>query len=685
MNKFLYTLIALLFTISAFGQLDRSIRPEAGPAPKVNIGEYESFTLSNGLKVYVIENNKIPAVSYNLYLDINPIKEGNKAGYTNLAGELLKSGTKKRTKDEIDESVDFIGAQLYTSSNGLYARALKSHNEELLEIVSDVLLNPTFPQEEIDKSLRQLETSLQADKNEPSVIASNITKSLIYGKDDPYGEMTTEESIKNITQKDLIDYHTKYFKPNIGYLIIIGDITKQEAEKQAKKYFGKWKKGTVKQDSYDLPKEFDAPMIVVGNKDGGNQSTIRVSHTVPLQIGHPDVIKASVMNQTLGGGSFSARLLQNLREDKAYTYGAYSRINPDRRIGSFSAMAQVRSEVTDSALTEMLYEIREIRTNLVKDEELELVKNMMTGSFSRSLEDPRTVAGFALNIARFNLPNDYYETYLEKLNAVTKEDVLEMAQKYLKPENALVLAVGNVDAIKESMKKFSPNGEVKEYDFYGNEVIKSDVEIDITAEEVINKYIDAIGGKDALSKVNSLVTNSSFSTQGMEIQIVIHQKESEKLLVETKMMGNLMAKQVFDGEKGVVASPMGEQEIEGDDLISLKASAVIFPELNYKELGYTLKIREIESVDGKDAYKIAITNPAGNTSVHFFDVETGLRVKEINDSEQGSSVIIYKKYDIVDGVKFPFEFDQSMAGQLLEMKVSEILINSEIEDSIFEL
>lgn len=685
MNKFIYTLISIFLTTSLFGQLDRSIRPEAGPAPKINIGKSESFKLSNGLKVYVIEDHKLPVISYNLFLDINPILEGNKAGYTSLAGDLLKSGTKNRSKDEIDESIDFIGAYFSTSANGFYARSLKSHNEELLEIVSDVLFNPTFPQEELDKSIRQLETNFQANKNDPSVIASNVTKSLIYGKNDPYGEIGSEETIKNITRQDLIDYHNNYFKPNIGYLIIIGDITKKEAEKQAKRYFGKWKKGKLNQSNYETPKGFDSPQVVVANKDGGNQSTIRVAHNVDLKIGHPDAIKASVMNQILGGGSFNARLFQNLREDKAYTYGAYSRLNPDKRIGSFNAMAQVRSEVTDSALTEMLYEIREMRTNLVKDEELALVKNMMSGSFARSLEDPETVARFALNIERYNLPKDYYETYLEKLASVTKEDVLEMAQKYLKPENALILAVGNVDDIKESMKKLSSNGEVKEYNFYGNEVVKKDSKIAVSAEEVIAKYIDAVGGEEAINKIKTLVTKSSFSTQGMEIEIVIHQKESLKLLVETKMAGNTMAKQIFDGERGYVASPMGSQEIVGNDLIGLKASAVIFPELNYEKLGYTLKMRDIESVDGKDAYKIAITNPAGITSIHFFDVESGLRVKEINDSEQGSSIVTYKNYISIEEIKFPFEFEQSMGMQMLEMKVSEILINSEIDDSIFGL
>ncbi|GAO29306.1 insulinase-like:peptidase M16, C-terminal precursor [Geofilum rubicundum JCM 15548] len=330
-------------------QLDRSTPPEAGPAPQINIGEYEKFTLKNGLRVFVVEDHKLPMVAYNLTLDIDPVFEGEAAGYVSLAGDLMRSGTTNRNKAEIDESIDFIGATLNTHSKGIYGRSLKKHNATLLELMSDVLMNPTFPQEELEKSLKQMETGIQAEKNEPSAIANNIASVLRYGKDDPYGEVVSEENLANITTGHLKTYHQTYFRPNAAYLVIVGDISVKEAKKQAKKYFGDWEKAEVPGHTYSQWPTYEAPKVAIANRDGANQSTIMVTHTLPLTPGHPNAIKASVMNQILGGGSFNTRLFQNLREDKGYTYGAYSRLSTDKRIGYFSASAQVRTSVTDSA------------------------------------------------------------------------------------------------------------------------------------------------------------------------------------------------------------------------------------------------------------------------------------------------------------------------------------------------
>jgi len=329
-----------------------------------------------------------------------------------------------------------------------------------------------------------METAIQAEKNEPSSIAKNIASVLRYGKEDPYGEIVTEESLNNINIDLLKNYHKNYFRPNVAYLVIVGDINIKEAKKQAKKYFGTWKRADVPKQQYSNWPSYDTPKVAIANRDGSNQSVILVTHTVPLTPGHPDAIKATVMNQILGGGSFNTRLFQNLREDKAYTYGSYSRLSTDKRIGYFSASAQVRTSVTDSALNEIIYEINRMQKELVSDNDLQLIKNMMTGSLSRSLEDPQTIANFALNIERYNLPSDYYHTYLEQVAAVTAEDVKQMAIKYLKPEQAIIIAVGQADKIEESMRSFSPEGKVTRYDYYGNEV-KGTIEVtDKTAIEI---------------------------------------------------------------------------------------------------------------------------------------------------------------------------------------------------------
>jgi len=471
----------------------------------------------------------------------------------------------------------------------------------------------------------------------------------------------------------------------VAYLVIVGDITVAEAKKQAEKYFDKqWKKQDVPKHVYEYPKDFAAPKVVIANRDGAVQSSIYVSHTVRLTPGHPDAIKVSVMNSLLGGGSFNAKLFQNLREDKGFTYGAYSILDADKRLGSFRATAEVRTSVTDSALHEILKEMHIMRNELVSNDDIDLTKNMMTGSFSRSLEDPQTIARFALNIERYKLPADYYETYLEKLAAVTPQDVKEMSNKYLRPGQAVILAVGNVSAIREPMKVFSPAGEVTEYNFYGKEVVSTGISANVTPKTVIQAYINAIGGEKALRDVKDMKTVSKMSVQGMEIEMVSLQKAPNKVKIEQKMMGNVLSLQVFNGEKGKVKSMMGEQVLEGEQANDLKEGAMMFPELKMLENSGNLELVSVDDVDGKEAYKMNISKPNGTATVVYFDVKTGLKIKEITPTPQGTVSVTYNDYTDFDGIKIPVNRKMAVGPQALDMKVVEVVINKGIADSEFE-
>lgn len=683
-----YFSIAVLFllmvsTVSA--QLDRTTPPEPGPAPEVKIGDYKTFTLSNGLTVIVVENHKVPMITYSLTLDVILPRENDAVGYIQLAGDLLRAGTTNRTKAEIDEAVDFIGATLQTHSKGIYGRSLSKHSEQLLEVMSDVLLNPTFPREELDKLVTQYKTAIQANKEESRAIAENVAGILVYGKDDPYGEIMTENTLDNVTVELCKNYYTSYFRPNEAYLVIVGDISVKDAKKQAGKYFGDWKEGPVPQNLFPYPACYEQPKVAIANKEGANQSTVMVTHEVMLMPGHPDAIKARVMNQILGGGSFNARLFQNLREDKGFTYGAYSRLESDERVGRFTAAADVRTSVTDSALTEILKEMERMRSEPVSDEELQLVKNVIAGEFGRSLEDPQTVARFALNIERYDLPKDYYETYLKKVESVTKDDVREAAMKYLKPGQAVILAVGNVSAIEEKMKKFSPSQEVTQYDYYGNVVEKKAVSGDVKASDVIEKYIEAIGGREALNEVDDLKMVMGMEVQGMALEVNLFQKRPGKLYQETVMNGNVVSKQVFDGEKGKMQSPMGEQVIEGEALTQMKESAKIFPELTYMKDGVKLKIEGIENVDGKETYKVVVTKPSGTVSSVFYGVEDGLKYKEVAQTPQGAVSTTFADYEVVDGILFPMTMKQVMGPQSFDIQIKSVELNTGIEDSRFEV
>ncbi|MFT5668205.1 MAG: zinc protease, partial [Vicingaceae bacterium] len=274
MKKIYIHLVVLLFSGVVTAQVDRSKMPEPGPAPKIELGETQSFTLENGLKVFVVENHKLPKVSFSLQFDNDPILEGDKAGAAQMAGDLLSKGTVKRTKDELNFEVDFIGARFSTSAGSIYGSALKKHQEKLLDIMSDVVKNSVFKTEELEKLRTQYISGKQTEKDDPDVIAANVQRVLLFGKDHPYGEITTEESLQKIQLADVKNYYNTYMKPNVAYLAVVGDIDVKEAKIVIKKHFNDWVKADVPKHTYAMPVVPKSMKVVLVHKPGAVQSVI---------------------------------------------------------------------------------------------------------------------------------------------------------------------------------------------------------------------------------------------------------------------------------------------------------------------------------------------------------------------------------------------------------------------------
>src|SRR5271154_6083288 len=230
MKKIYLIVFWALIIQSAHAQVDRTKAPKPAPARGIKIGDYQAFTLKNGLQVFVVENHKLPRVQFSINLKSDPILEGEKTGYVNIAGNLIGTGTKTRTKAQLDEEVDFIGASLNTSPSGISASSLTKHSGKLLELMSDVLYNPSFAQAELDKLKTQTLSGISAGKDDPNAIAANVRGALVYGKDHPYGEIATEKSVGSITLEDCKGYYDTYFKPNNAYLIMVGDINLKNAK-----------------------------------------------------------------------------------------------------------------------------------------------------------------------------------------------------------------------------------------------------------------------------------------------------------------------------------------------------------------------------------------------------------------------------------------------------------------------
>jgi predicted Zn-dependent peptidase len=682
------TLLLCAFSTITLAQLDRSTPPEAGPAPEIQFDKPPSFTLDNGLEVIVVENHEMPVVSFQLTVDADPVMENDAVGYVSATGSLMRNGTKNKSKAEIDEAVDFIGADLVTYTNGIYASGIRKHAGTLLELMSEVLMEPVFPKEELDKYKKKQISNLTAGKTNPSQISSRVARRLRYGNH-PYGELPTEATINNITREKCQDYYNTYYKPNISYLVMVGDIREDQARRMAEKYFGSWQKGDVPAHEYDFPSVNNGRRVALVNKEDAVQSVISITYPVRLYPGHPDAIQARLMNNILGGGVFSGYLMQNLREDKGYTYGARSQLNSDPLVGYFSAGAEVGTGVTDSAVHEFLYEMNRIRTEQVESEHLQLAKNAMSGSFARSLENSRTVAQFALNTKRYDLPSGYYSNYLKKVEEVTAADVQMAASKYILPDQATVLVVGNKEKVKADLESFASDSQVEIYDYNGRAVKEQKMQIPegMTAGDVIDQYIQALGGREAVKNIREVKQTAHVEMNGQTLTIETYREKPDKLATRMLMNGRVMQEQAFDGEQASVSAMGQTQQITGKQLESFKFEAIMHKFLRYDELGVQLSLEGMEEVDGNPAYKVKITNPDGVERHEYFDAESGLKVKSSQTvkTPQGEMTQseTYSGYKEVAGVQFPYRIDVS-GMRSMTMEVDTIEVNQGIDPERFQ-
>lgn len=679
MKKILIAFLAFLPTV-LIAQIDRSKAPQPGPAPEIKIGQPATFTLPNGLKVFVVQNTKLPRVSATLSFNMDGIIEGDKAGLTSMGGELLRRGTTKMNKAQLDEAVDLLGGSLNASATSASASSLKRNFPKLFALMSDVVLRPSFPAAELEKIRKQSLSGLQAAKDNPNAIAQNVVNRLTYGKDHPYGDIETEETISNVKLEDIKNYFSTYWKPNNAFLVFVGDITPADAQKLATQYFGSWKKGTVPKDTYPTPQPPAKTYIAVVDRPSSVQSVITFAAPVPLKPGTPDVIPASVMNNILGAGSTS-RLFMNLREKYGFTYGAYSNLNSDRLSGSFTASASVRNEKTDSAIGQFLHEFNRIRTENLTAEEVSRMKNFLSGSFARSLESPGTIASFALNIARYNLPADYYQNYLKALAATTPQNVQAVANKYVQPGNMHIVVVGNAKEVSKGLEKY---GEVKYFNVYGQEVQAPTVktaDASVTPQSILQKAVDAYGGAAAIAAVKDLSMTGTASVQGMDITVTQKGVVPSAFTQEVGVQGMVLQKKTLKNGKYTLSAQGQEKEADAKEKEEINEEAAFVAEtymLNQK--GYEFSLKGIEQVEGSDAYAIAIKSPAGRTFTNYYDVKSGLLVKKENvvETPQGSMTVssILSNYKPFNGVLIPTRIVNDLGMMKFDITFNEIKVNS---------
>lgn len=696
--KKIYTVTALTFVgAGAMAQgIDRSKAPEPGEAPMINIGTPETFTLDNGLKVFVVENHKLPKVSFQLAIDMPLVMEGDKIGVGEMTGEMLNSGTTEKSKAQMDEEIDFIGASVSATSSGIFASTLSKHSDKVMGIMSDMLLKPAFPEEELEKAKKRALSNLKSLSTNPEAIAGRVSDVLLYGKNHPYGEVQTAAHVENIKIADCKKYYQDYFRPNISYLVIVGDITPKDAKEKAIKYFGSWEKREVPGQKYESDYDVAGVRVAFVEKPGAVQSVVKVIYPLDLPVGSSDDASIKIMNGIFGG-AFSSRLNMNLREEHGYTYGARGSANADRYIGYFSAGASVRNEVTDSAVAEILGEMKEMMETQVTLDELTRNINFNNGNFALSLESDQTVARFALNIEKYKLPADYYQNYLSRLQKVTQQDVQTAAKKYIHPNNCIILVVGSRDVV-DNLKQFDTDGKIEFYDINGDVKSgeKKKLPEGLTAEKVLEDYVLAYTKSSSMSealkklkKVKDITMISNTEVQGMQLEMIVKRKAPNMMLTEMNMSGMTVQKSVFNGTTGGTSGMQGNNKFEGDELKQQQYSSTMHIETKYQELGYKLTLKSIEEVNGKEAYMVEIEDPMGNIENEYYDVESKLKVysSSTTESPEGGDMTVtveYNDYREVNGMLYPHKMIQNFGPQALDMQVKEIKVNSKLKSTEFD-
>ncbi|WP_295222537.1 pitrilysin family protein [uncultured Chryseobacterium sp.] len=660
-------------------KIDLNAMPKPGPTPAINIAKPKTFKMSNGLTVMVVENNKLPRVSASLTMDRPPYYEGNVTGVSEIMAEQFENGTTSMSKDAFNKKVDYLGANLNFSSNGASANSLSKYFPEVLGLMADAIVNPKFSAEEIQDSKARAIEGLKSEEKNASAIASRVSNALMYGKNTSRGEFETVESINRIQLADVQNIYKKYYAPDNAYLVIVGDVKFDKVKPLVEKAFSGWKKANTPMTPVEPAANVAKTEIDVVDVPSAVQSVVSLNNLNTLKMKDANYFPATIANYILGGGG-EARLFMNLREKNGFTYGAYSNMSASKYSPQFSASASVRNEVTDKAVKEFMNELNAI--SAVKPEELENAKAKLKGSFILALEQPATIARFALNQKIQDLPDDFYTNYLKSIDKVTAADVSNAVKSTIMPNQSRIFIAGKASDISEGLEKLGYP--VKYYDTEANPVAKPSakkVDANVTVASVADKYIDAIGGKANVSKISSYTINAAMSMQGQSLEVKTIKAQGGKELTQVTTMGQTVFKDVFDGKTGY-AEQMGRKiPVTPEQIAEKQKNTEVFEEMTFAK-SPEYKLTGIEKIGGEDSYAIK-----GPETTYYYSVKTGLKTGETRTVKaQGQEISVptlFSNYKDVAGVKMPYTISVNQMGMDMTMNVKSYEIN-QAKDSDFK-
>jgi zinc protease len=561
------------------------IQPETfraqAPAPlqphPIVIPSARETVLSNGLNVVVVEDTRLPLVSYRLGLRVGSSFDPPKMpGLTDLLAGLLPEGTESRTSREIADQIARVGASISAGANSDYtivaASALKQFSDQILALMAEIVLHPSFPENEVELAKQNTKESLRQQRAQPSFLASEMVSKVMFG-DHPYSLVApTPESLDLCSRDEIVNFHKAKFVPNNGVFIVVGDVRFDEVIGQLESLFSTWHPGEALNTQFPAPPVRTRRSAYLVDRPGSAQSNIVIAN-MGLTRTSPDYFPMLLMHTVLGATA-SSRLFMNLREEKGYTYGAYTNLDARRTAGTFRSTAEVRTAVTGDSLKEFFFELERIRTDRVSDKEINDAKSYLTGVFPIRLETQEGLIDQLVQIKMLNLPLNYLEAYRDRVQAVTVDEIQRVAQMYVKPDEAALIVVGDgaavVDQIKpycEDIETYTTAGKRKEkssttepVDVVGNWTIDIDtplgqsipatLSITSDASGLIAKITSEMGDADIGPievRDNAFAKTAAIDMDGHSIEIQVAAQFDDEQVAGTLTLQN--ASMPFSGSK----------------------------------------------------------------------------------------------------------------------------------------
>lgn len=684
------TFVIFLLIISNLNMISQEINPDLKPEPLSDIQypfpNYEVDKLKNGLKVFLIEDKEQPTIAFRILIKGGSSLDGSKPGLSELMSALLTKGTKKYTAEQIANKLDGVGASISANSGAdfitIYAQSLKKHQSLLLDLLSEVLLHPTFPEDEFDKLKKQMIAGVQYEKSNPASLAQQLARVALYGKEHPYSKVNSETSINSITLEDVKNYFNTWFKVNNSSLAIIGDFTKKEILKDLQNALSKWENGKLPEITMPSPKTMSKGVYFISRPGSVQSSVVVTTLTVPYL--NRDYEKLQLAANILG--AFSGRLFNTLREKYSFTYTPFGFQTRTKYSNRFAAGADVASDKTEQSIQVILDELRGLNSKEPELKELDRIRQYTLGSYLMSLESGSFVASLIQNTDFYGAQIYEIENFPSRLNSLTPYDMKDVSKDFINPDRALIVVVGNPE-IKESLSKY---GQLFEYNMDLETQDGPDAKLEkikMSADDLLDNYFDAIGGKNNIDKVNTLImkgtSDMSISGQVMTGETYtiktkdgkMYQKADFRLFVNESWVLNSDAYLKIDGH--II-------KMQDEDETDLLIESFPFLLQNLNELGIKAEVL------GQNSKHIVmmLTDKYGKKTHYYFNKDNYLieRKEIMMRGSAGDELFTmrYENYQEYGNYKFPNTII-SQSSQFNTTNKFTYEINQSYDESIFNI